>query len=75
MTKKLLGLAENTKDCPRTPCGMRKEHLPPFDGKFLATENFHYTAEFFKLGKTTTIRDFQRAGEKLCAESWGDVVK
>ena len=75
MTKKLLGLAENTKDCPRTPCGMRKEHLPPFDGKFLATENFHYTAEFFKLGTTTTIRDFQRAGEKLCAESWGDVVK
>ena len=75
MTKKLLGLAENTKDCPRTPCGMREEHLPPFDGKFLATENFHYTAEFFKLGKTTTIRDFQRAGEKLCAESWGDVVK
>ena len=75
ITKKLLGLAENTKDCPRTPCGMRKEHLPPFDGKFLATENFHYTAEFFKLGTTTTIRDFQRAGEKLCAESWGDVVK
>lgn len=75
MTKKLLGLAENARDCPRTPCGMRKEHLPPFDGKFLATENFHYTAEFFKLGKSTTIRDFQHAGEKLCAESWEDVVK
>jgi len=75
MTKKLLGLANNDKECLKTPCGMRKMHLPPFDGKYLATENFYYTAQFFKLGKTITFKDFERAGEKLCAESWEDVVK
>ena len=49
--------------------------VPELSGAFLATENFFYTGEFFRLQADAMPIEFERVGKAFCSESWDSVLK
>ena len=49
--------------------------VPELSGAFLATENFFYTGEFFRLRADAPPIEFERVGKAYCSESWDSVQK
>ena len=61
--------------CAHARCGVAGSYLPPLRGRFLATENFHHAARFFRLPERATVADVAAAGEALCGAEWDDIVR
>lgn len=66
-----LRLLHKEKDkCTYPHCHIGSTFIPKLHGKFLATENFFYTAKFFGLGPKRFLADLMMAGEQFCEEDW-----
>ena len=61
--------------CAHARCGVGGSYLPPLRGRFLATENFHHAARFFRLPERATVADVAAAGEALCGAEWDDITR
>ncbi|ONK65260.1 uncharacterized protein A4U43_C07F35310 [Asparagus officinalis] len=68
-------LQREKEQCAYQTCHLGSIFMPKLQGKFLATENFFYTSEFFELGSTPMLSDFMSAGQQFCGADLLDLKK
>lgn len=49
--------------------------MPKLHGRFLATENFFHTSQFFGLSPKAVLSDIMDAGQHFCEENWSNIRK
>ncbi|KAG0471331.1 hypothetical protein HPP92_015877 [Vanilla planifolia] len=69
----LLLLKQENGKCLRQECRFGSNYIPKLQGRFLATENFFFTSEFFGLGSVPVLSDFESAGQHFCEEDWDNL--
>ncbi|KAF1863567.1 hypothetical protein Lal_00030620 [Lupinus albus] len=66
----LMLLQKGKEECSYQRCDIGSTFIPKLQGKFLATENFFYTAKFFGLGSRAYLSELMTAGQEFCGEDW-----
>lgn len=68
-------LQKGKEDCPYHHCSLGATYMPKLRGRFLATENFFYTSQFFDLASKAVLSDIMEAGQQFCEENWSNIRK
>ncbi|CAH2037774.1 unnamed protein product [Thlaspi arvense] len=63
-------LQKGTESCAYNHCSIGSTFTPHLQGRFLATENFYYTAKLFKLEEKGWLSKLVSAGKSFCGEEW-----
>lgn len=68
-------LQRGKEDCSFHHCTLGSTFMPKLQGRFLATENFFYTSQFFGLDPKASVSDLMVAGKQFCEEDWSNIRK
>uniref|UniRef100_A0A1J3CPI0 apyrase n=1 Tax=Noccaea caerulescens TaxID=107243 RepID=A0A1J3CPI0_NOCCA len=63
-------LQEGKENCAYKHCSIGSTFTPDLQGRFLATENFYYTSNFFGLEEKDWLTQMISAGKSFCGEEW-----
>ncbi|CAO2829586.1 unnamed protein product [Amaranthus hypochondriacus] len=62
-------------DCSYHHCSLGATYMPKLHGRFLATENFFHTSQFFDLAPEAVLSDVLNAGQQFCEDDWSNIRK
>lgn len=68
-------LQKGKDKCSYQHCYIGSTFTPKLQGKFLATENFFHTSQFFGLGSRAFLSNLMIAGQQFCGEDWSKLKK
>lgn len=68
-------LQRGKEGCVYHHCSLGSTFMPKLHGRFLATENFFHTSQFFGLAPKAVLSDLMEAGREFCEENWSNIRK
>ncbi|XP_021746745.1 probable apyrase 6 isoform X3 [Chenopodium quinoa] len=68
-------LQRGKEGCAYDHCSLGATFMPKLHGRFLATENFFHTSQFFGLASKAVLSDLMEAGQEFCEENWPNIRK
>lgn len=68
-------LHRGKEGCAYHHCSLGTTFMPKLHGRFLATENFFHTSQFFGLSPKAVLSDIMDAGQHFCEENWSNIRK
>ncbi|KNA22872.1 hypothetical protein SOVF_029810 [Spinacia oleracea] len=68
-------LQRGKEGCAYHHCSLGATFIPKLQGRFLATENFFHTSQFFGLAPKAVLSDLMEAGQEFCKENWSSIRK
>ncbi|XP_021722887.1 probable apyrase 6 [Chenopodium quinoa] len=68
-------LQRGKEGCAYDHCTLGATFMPKLHGRFLATENFFHTSQFFGLASKAVLSDLMEAGQAFCEENWPNIRK
>ncbi|KAK9750767.1 hypothetical protein RND81_02G220400 [Saponaria officinalis] len=68
-------LQRGKEDCVYRHCSLGATFMPKLQGRFLATENFFHTSQFFGLTPKSLLADLMMAGQQYCEDDWANIRK
>ncbi|KAL9226218.1 hypothetical protein vseg_002054 [Gypsophila vaccaria] len=68
-------LQRGEEDCVYRHCSLGSTFMPKLQGRFLATENFFHTSQFFGLTPKSLLADLMMAGQQFCEDDWTNIRK
>lgn len=66
-------LQKGEDHCSYHHCTLGSTFMPKLHGRFLATENFFYTSQFYGLTPKAHLSDLMVAGQQFCEEDWSNI--
>ncbi|KAL2903908.1 putative apyrase 6 [Bienertia sinuspersici] len=66
-------LQRGKEGCAYHHCSLGATFMPKLYGRFLATENFFYTSQFFGLASEAVLSDLMEAGQQFCEDNWSNI--